>query len=121
MSFDNLLASLGLGELIADDPFGRDEAGRIVDPTGARVILAAAESARGFHRVLATEEPGAWSAAMKAGGYGSGQKTAARLDATLSGMGKPMLSALPIEACLSLRHPDLHLKRRGGERNEKET
>ena len=101
MATDDMLASLGIDHLIAADPFGRDEEGRLVDPTGARVVLAAAESTRGFHRVLTTEETGAWSAAMKAGGHGCGQKIAARLDATLTGMtNRPVRSAT--EACLTL-------------------
>lgn len=102
MATDEILASLGIDQLIAADSIGRDEEGRLVDSMGARVVLAAAESARGFHRVLAAEETGAWNVAMKAGGHGCGQKIAARLDATLTGMGKPVLSALPIEACLTL-------------------
>ena len=102
MAADDILVSLGLDPLIAAESFGRDGAGRLVDPAGARVVLAAAESVRGFHRVLASEEPGAWSAAMKAGGHGCGQKIAARLDATLTALGQPVLSGLPLEACLAL-------------------
>jgi predicted hydrocarbon binding protein len=102
MSADNLLASLGIDASIAGEPFSRDAAGHLVDPAGARVVLVAGETNRGFRQVLEAEHPGAWNEAMKACGVSCGNKIAAGLDAVLVRQGKPALSALPLEACLGL-------------------
>lgn len=102
MSADNLLASLGIDPSIADEPFTRDAAGHLVDPSGSRVVLVAGETSRGFHQVMEAEHPGAWSEAMKVCGVSCGNKIAAGLDATLARQGKTALASLPLEACLSL-------------------
>lgn len=102
MSADNLLASLGIDPLIADEPFSRNAAGHLVDPAGARVVLVAGETNRGFRQVMEAEHPGAWDEAMKACGVSCGIKIAGGLDAILVREGKPALAALPLEACLAL-------------------
>jgi predicted hydrocarbon binding protein len=102
MATADIMASLGIDSLVVDELFTRNAAGHFVDPSGARVVLVAAETTRGFRRVLEAAEPGAWSIAMKATGASCGGKIAAGLDATLAQLGKPGLAALPLEACLLL-------------------
>jgi predicted hydrocarbon binding protein len=102
MATEDILTSLGIDPMIADEPFARDDAGHLVDPTGTRVVLVAAETTRGFHRILEAEQPGAWSVAMKDSGCACGRKIATALDASLARLGKPVLTALPLEACLAL-------------------
>jgi predicted hydrocarbon binding protein len=102
MSSDDVLKSLELDSLIAARPFERDATGLLVDSAGARVVLVSAETTRGFRHVLETEQPGAWSAALKAGGISTGAQIATGIDATLTAHGKPALAALPLEACLAL-------------------
>ena len=102
MPTEDILASLGIDPLIATKPFERDPAGHLVDQAGGRVILVSAETTRSFRHVLEAEQPGAWSAAMKASGCHCGGSIAAGLDAALTALGKPALTALPLEACLAL-------------------
>jgi len=102
MPTNEILASLGIDPQIVSEPFVSGAAGQFVDPAGARVVLISAETTRGFRQVLEAEQPGAWSAAMKASGVSSGLKIATGLDATLTRLGKPALAALPLEACLAL-------------------
>jgi len=102
MATNDVLAACGLSDLVAGEPFGHDAEGRLIDPSGARVVFATAQAARSLHRVLETEETGAWGAAMKGCGRDCGAKIAARLDAVLAGLDKPTLTALPLEACLAL-------------------
>jgi predicted hydrocarbon binding protein len=102
MSSDDILKSLNLDSLIADQSFARDATGLLVDSAGTRVVLVSAGTTRGFRHVLEAEKPGAWSAALKAGGVSSGVQIATGLDTTLTARGKPALAALPLEACLAL-------------------
>jgi predicted hydrocarbon binding protein len=102
MATNDVLASCGLSDLVAGEPFGHDAEGRLIDPAGARVVFATAQAARSLRRVLETEETGAWHATMKECGRDCGAKIAARIDAVLAGLDKPVLTALPLEACLAL-------------------
>lgn len=102
MASADILTSLGLDLLIADEAFAHDAAGHLVDPAGTRVVLVNAAATRGFRRVLEAEEPGAWARAMKASGVTCGTRIATGLDTALARLGKPALAALPLEACLAL-------------------
>jgi predicted hydrocarbon binding protein len=99
---EDILASLGIDPLIAGEAIRRTDAGRLVDPTGRRLVLVGAETTRGFHHVLEAEKPGTWATAMNASGTATGLTIATGLDETLAALGKPTLAALPLEACLAL-------------------
>ena len=100
MASNEILSSLGLDQLIAEDRFGHDEVGTLTDPTGARVVFAPPQLINGMRHVLEGENAGAWPAIMKSSGHVCGQKIARHLDARLAELGKPNLAALPLEACL---------------------
>jgi len=100
MASNDILSSLGLDQLIAEDGIGRDETGILFDPAGARVVFASAEMMRSVRHVLERESAGSWQSVMKASGHVYGQKIATNLDARLAAIGKPKLAALPLEACL---------------------
>lgn len=102
MPSPDILASLGIDPLVAGEALGRTSTGQLVDPAGNRLVLFAAETARSFRQVLEAEQPGAWAAAMKAGGTRTGVTIANGLDTALAALGKPALAALPLEACLAL-------------------
>ena len=97
----DILVSLGLDRVIADQPFRRDAQGRYIDAAGARVVFADAATMRGLQHVIERERPGAWRATMKACGHACGRRVAAHLDAQLAALRQPALSALPLEACLA--------------------
>ena len=96
----DILASLGLAELISDEGFTRDNEGMWSDPTGGRVMFSSAEASRSFQHVMERETTGSWRLVMKATGGACGKKIAANLDRRLTALGKPALAALPLEACL---------------------
>jgi predicted hydrocarbon binding protein len=106
----DLLSSLGLGPLINDGPYVRDTGGTLRDPTETRVVFAATETMSSLHAVIEGEQAGAWRIAMKATGGTCGRTIATDLETRLAAIGKPALSALPLEACLALleRHFALH-------------
>ncbi len=102
MPADDILSSLGLGEVADDRRFAREPGGTVKDSAGAPVVFASSALLRGLHRVLEGERAGAWTSAMKIAGIAGGRALAGELDATLAASGQPALAALPLEACLVL-------------------
>jgi predicted hydrocarbon binding protein len=98
----NILSTLGLEGVIAGEPFARDNRGRFVDSSGARVVFTSAEAIQGLHRVIERERAGAWQPTMKACGHVCGRQIAVNFDVKLAALGKPALAALPLEAALAL-------------------
>lgn len=97
----DILVSLGLDPLIADQGFVYDPAtGTLGSPLSGRVVAGSPELLRSLHKVLEGEHAGGWAAAMKSSGYRWGKKFAAELDARLMVNEKPTLAGLPLEACL---------------------
>ena len=97
----DILVSLGLETLIADQGFVHDPAtGTLGSPLSGRVVAGSQELLRSLHKVLDGDPAGGWAAAMKSSGYRWGKKFAAELDARLTVNEKPPLAGLPLEACL---------------------
>ena len=95
----DILASLGLEALVANEQFGRARDGTLTDPLGARVVFASPETTRGVQHVMERETAGSWRLVMKSTGHSCGSKIAAKLDQRLTALGKPALAELPLEAC----------------------
>ena len=98
---DDILSALGLDPLIADPKFVREgSTGNLSSPFGTRAVLAGPGLVRSLFLILERERAGSWPGVLKIGGQAWGRKFAADLDARLAAMGKPMLTGLPLEACL---------------------
>lgn len=101
-SSDPTLAALGIDHLVENHRFSPDPAGALLDPAGIRLVCASPDFLRSFRLILEKESAGAWKTVLKASGRACGENIASHLDAELTRLGKPALSALPLEACLVL-------------------
>jgi predicted hydrocarbon binding protein len=106
-----MLSGLGLESLVADRGFQPDAEGQLQSPLDGRVIATSPEMLASLRQVLDSERPGSWATVVKSAGLSWGRSLAAKLDARLAQMNKPVLSELPLEACLlMLEH---HVRRNG--------
>jgi predicted hydrocarbon binding protein len=98
---DETLLSLGLDPLLADRQFLRNvSTGILATHSGHRSVCADAALMGSLQSILNRERAGSWITAVKAMGHFCGKNFAVSLDARLAALGKPMLSALPLEVCL---------------------
>ncbi len=95
-----ILSGLGLESLVGERSFQPDAEGSLHSQLDGRVIAASPEMLGSLRQVLEAERPGSWAAVVKSAGSSWGRKFAASLDARLTTISKPILSELPLEACL---------------------
>lgn len=101
-SSDPVLGPLGLEHLVDERGLIRDPTTGTLDQAGIRVVGAAAEFLRSVRFVLEQEGPSVWAAVQKSSGVAAGKSLGSQLDTALGRIGQPVLSALPLEACLAL-------------------
>lgn len=99
---DETLSALGLEHLIDGRGFKPDPTQALIDPMGMRVVYATPELTRSLRFILERESAGAWNEVIKSSGRAGGEQLGKNMDRALARLGQPMLSALPLEACLVL-------------------
>ncbi|HVS52939.1 MAG TPA: 4-vinyl reductase [Opitutaceae bacterium] len=108
---EETLTALGLDPLIDSHRFAHSAAsGTLKNPAGIRIVAAGREFFRSLRFILEKENPGTWKTVLQSAGHRASRDIAQHLDAELGRLGKPALSALPLDACLVLieRYLALH-------------
>jgi predicted hydrocarbon binding protein len=103
----SILSPLGLDRIVDARGLARDPATGTLEQAGARVVGAPGELLHSLRFVLEKDFPGAGTTVFKASGVATGKAIGGQLDAALSRQGKPVLSALPLDACLALLEEQL--------------
>jgi predicted hydrocarbon binding protein len=97
-----VLASVGLGHVLADVAVHRGPDGTLFEATGHAAAGLSPEALRALRHVLERERPGSSRHVLHACGHAAGRACALRLDTYLAANGKPALAGLPLEAALAL-------------------